>query len=76
MNYPPPFQDLPTLSAHTTIGESTIMQMVKEGRFPQPCKVRLGKHIWRWSTVEKFLSADDNSNVTSIADATRRAVGE
>lgn len=71
----PPFQDLPTLAAHTCLGESTIERMVKEGRFPQPRKNKCGKNLWVWREVESFLSAPEDETVVEldrIREATRR----
>ena len=75
LSYPPPFQDLPTLAAHTCLGESTIERMVKEGRFPPPRKEKCGKRLWVWAEVEKFLAApeDDEAVLASrILEHSRR----
>jgi hypothetical protein len=37
--YPPPYQDLATLSAHICAAESTIENWVRLGLFPEPKKV-------------------------------------
>lgn len=77
--YPPPFQDLATLSAHICVGESTIENWVKIGLFPEPRKVG-GKRLWSWKTVEKHLAAQGEPVGTSdialaerITNATRAA---
>jgi predicted DNA-binding transcriptional regulator AlpA len=53
--YPPPFQDLATLSAHISVGESTIENWVKLGLFPAPHKIG-GKRLWQWKEVERHLA--------------------
>lgn len=71
----PPFQDLPTLAWHTSLGESTIERMVKEGRFPQPRKKKAGKNLWLWSEVYNHLAAQEDEAVVEldrIREATRR----
>jgi predicted DNA-binding transcriptional regulator AlpA len=77
--YPPPFQDLATLSAHISVGESTIENWVKQGLFPEPRKVG-GKRLWQWKAVEKHLAAQSETVGTSdisiaerITNATRQA---
>ena len=78
--YPPPYQDLRTLSEHICAGESTIENWVKLGLFPAPTKIG-GKRLWRWKDVERHL-ADRSAGVASSADdmaeriknATRQAV--
>ncbi len=76
--YPPPFQDLATLSAHICMAESTIENAVKMGTFPKP-KLQGGKRLWRWKDVERHLAADDDAAPTAagdhagrIRDATRK----
>jgi predicted DNA-binding transcriptional regulator AlpA len=76
--YPPPFQDLQTLSEHISTGESTIENWVKQGMFPPPKKIG-GKRLWRWKDVERHL-AIENEGVKSpdaqaerIREATRAA---
>jgi hypothetical protein len=75
----PPFQDLATLSAHISAGESTIENWVKMGLFPAPKKVG-GKRLWSWKEVERHLAPDDATMApskidiaASITNATRRA---
>jgi hypothetical protein len=53
--YPPPFQDLATLSAHICAAESTIENWVRLGLFPEPKKVG-GKRLWSWNEVERHLA--------------------
>jgi len=76
LQYPPPFQDIATLAAHTCLGETTIERMVKEGRFPQPRREKCGKRLWVWAEVERFLSAPEDEGqvdeVVRIREATRR----
>jgi hypothetical protein len=55
--YPPPYQDLATLSAHICASESAIENWVRLGLFPPPRKVG-GKRLWSWSEVERHLAAN------------------
>lgn len=55
MNYPPPFQDLRTLSEHICVGESTIERWVREGTFVKPERNGPKGPLWRWSQVERML---------------------
>jgi len=55
--YPPPYQDLATLSKHICASESAIANWVRHGLFPQPRKVG-GKRLWSWSEVESHLAAN------------------
>jgi predicted DNA-binding transcriptional regulator AlpA len=78
--YPPPFQDLATLSAHVCMAESTIENAVKMGTFPKP-KKQGGKRLWRWRDVERHLAAEADDVPTAprehaerIRDATRKAL--
>ena len=74
----PPFQDLQTLAAHTSIGTATIEELVRAGRFPQPRKNKCGKRLWVLSEVEDFLAAPDNDPAEKggpVYEATRRATG-
>lgn len=77
--YPPPFQDLKTLSEHTCIGESTIETYVRLGTFPAPRK-RYGKRLWVWAEVAAHLAAMDadvaasKSEAEGIREATKRAL--
>jgi len=74
--YPPPFQDLRTLSEHVCLSERTIENAVKMGQFPAP-KMQGGKRLWRWKDVEKHLAADTDaapSMADSIREATRNAL--
>jgi predicted DNA-binding transcriptional regulator AlpA len=80
--YPPPFQDLATLSAHICVGESTIEHWVKLGHFPPPRKVG-GKRLWRWKDVERHLVVTSGDGAASpdevlerIKNATRAAAAE
>lgn len=77
--YPPPFQDLATLSDHICVGESTIENWVKLGQFPAPRKIG-GKRLWQWKEVERHLApstatvaASPEQQARDITDATRRA---
>jgi predicted DNA-binding transcriptional regulator AlpA len=76
--YPPPFQDLRTLSEHICASESTIEGWVKRGLFPPPKKIG-GKNLWRWKEVEKHLAgandltASSDDELRRITDATRQA---
>lgn len=78
--YPPPFQDLATLSEHVCMAERTIENAVKMGMFPKP-KMQGGKRLWRWKDVERHLAADGDAAPTTpaeqaerIRDATRKAL--
>ena len=73
--YPPPFQDLRTLSEHISAGESTIENWVKLGLFPAPRKVG-GKRLWRWKEVERHLAGGGENGSLSAdeqADKIRAA---
>lgn len=77
LNYPPPFQDLRTLSEHVCLGESTIEAMVKENRFPQPRRNKCGKRLWVWKEVEAWLAEPENTPLEqgeAIYAATLRAI--
>lgn len=69
--YPPPFQDLATLSEHVCAGESTIENWVKMGLFPAPKKVG-GKRLWCWKEVERHLAADAGTVASSADDLVAR----
>lgn len=80
--YPPPFQDLRTLSEHICAAESTIENWVRQGLFPAPRKIG-GKNLWRWKEVERYLAhANDlaaslpQDETRRITDATRAAASE
>lgn len=72
--YPPPFQDLATLSAHICAAESTIEGWVKMGLFPPPKKVG-GKRLWQWKEVERHLAANGEGVPTldEVAERIRHA---
>jgi predicted DNA-binding transcriptional regulator AlpA len=81
--YPPPFQDLRTLSEHICVGESTIERWVSLNMFPAPHRIG-GKRLWRWKEVEKHLaarkandaaSAERDRQAEDITNATRAAAG-
>jgi hypothetical protein len=55
--YPPPYQDITTLSEHICAAESTIENWVRLGLFPEPRKVG-GKRLWSWKEVEHHLAAN------------------
>jgi len=59
----PAFQDLETLAWYTSIGASTIERMVKDGRFPQPRRNKVGKNIWVWAEVYSHLAAPEDEAV-------------
>jgi predicted site-specific integrase-resolvase len=77
--YPPPFQDLATLSEHICAAESTIENWVKMGIFPKP-RMQGGKRMWSWKAVERHLAgetdaAPSTSDLTGrITNATRQAL--
>ena len=54
-SYPPPFQDLATLSENICCGESTIENWVRQGIFPAPKKIG-GKRLWEWKVVQRHLA--------------------
>ena len=54
------------LSAHISVGESTIENWVKLGLFPPPKKVG-GKRLWQWKEVERYLAVRAD-NVSPSAD--------
>jgi hypothetical protein len=70
--YPPPFQDLATLSKHICTGESTIENWVRTGVFPAPKKVG-GKRLWQWKEVERHLAKGANPD-TPCLDAQAEAI--
>jgi hypothetical protein len=78
--YPPPYQDIATLSEHICAAESTIENWVKMGLFPAPKKVG-GKRLWQWKEVERHLAANGEGVPTldqvaeRITNATRQAAG-
>jgi predicted DNA-binding transcriptional regulator AlpA len=77
--YPPPFQDLATLSEHMCTGQSTIENWVRLGLFPPPKKIG-GKSLWSWKEVERHLSRAEEMTITPdgeilrIREATRKIV--
>jgi hypothetical protein len=78
--YPPPYQDLDTLSQHTTLAPRTIEMWVKSGRLPEP-KVRDGKRLWKWKEVERYLDgaagtvpSSPDAEAERIRDGTRKAL--
>lgn len=78
--YPPPFQDLHTLSQHICAAESTIENWVKLGLFPKPVK-QGGKNLWDWKVVQRHLAARGDLMAPSpgeqaerIKNATRKAL--
>jgi excisionase family DNA binding protein len=76
--YPPPYQDIATLSEHTTLAPRTIEMWVKEGKLPPP-RVRGGKRLWKWTDVERYLDGDGDAvpalddQLECIRNATRQA---
>jgi hypothetical protein len=77
--YPPPFQDLATLSEHICTGQSTIENWVTLGLFPPPKKIG-GQCLWAWKEVESYLSHAEEMTPSSgdelfrIREATRKIV--
>lgn len=76
--YPPPYQDLQTLSAHICASESTIENWVKLGLFPPPTRKVGGKRLWSWREVERHLdreqqSASPDELAERIRNGTRQA---
>lgn len=74
--YPPPYQDLETLSQHLCAGESTIERLVQMGQFPKPRKLG-GKRVWSWAEVCRFIDGPQETTTTNllerITNATRKA---
>lgn len=75
--YPPPWQDIATLTQHVTVSERTVDAWVAEGILPPPRK-RGGKLMWKWSEVDAYLSngkpgASPDAKADEIRDGTRRA---
>jgi hypothetical protein len=77
--YPPPFQDLQTLSVHICVGESTIENWIRMGIFPAPKKIG-GKRLWEWKVVARHLAnvadpiaASPDQQAEAIRNATRAA---
>jgi hypothetical protein len=74
----PPYQDIATLSEHTTLAPRTIEMWVKEGKLPPPC-VKGGKRLWKWKDVERYLDGNDaavpalEDELEKIRNATRQA---
>ena len=80
--YPPPYQDIDTLSEHIDLAPRTIEMWVLDGRLPPP-KVNKGKRLWKWKEVERYLdgeagkvSSSADAEAERVRDATRRAVAE
>jgi hypothetical protein len=78
--YPPPYQDIVTLSEHICASESAIENWVRLGLFPPPRKVG-GKRLWSWSEVESHLAANRQLVAASpdelaerIKDGTKQAI--
>ena len=77
--YPPPFQDLATLSEHICTAQSTIEHWVTLGLFPAPKKLG-GKCLWSWKEVETCLSNAEEmitapgDDLLRIREATRKIV--
>jgi predicted DNA-binding transcriptional regulator AlpA len=78
--YPPPYQDITTLSEHLCSSESAIENWVRLGLFPQPRKVG-GKRLWSWKEVENHLATNKQLSAASpdelaerIKNGTRQAV--
>jgi|HubBroStandDraft_6_1064221.scaffolds.fasta_scaffold376128_2 predicted DNA-binding transcriptional regulator AlpA len=72
--YPPPFQDLRTLTQHVCMSEDTIERLVKDGRFPEPRKNKCGKRLWVWKEVESYLSKPDDETPADEAERIRETV--
>ena len=74
----PQFQDLRTLAHYTCLSPTTIEDLVKANRFPQPRKNKCGKRLWVWAEVYEHLAAPDNEPAAKggpIYEATRRLAG-
>jgi hypothetical protein len=71
LSYPPPFQDLATLSEHICTAESTIENWVKLGLFPAPQKIG-GKRLWQWKEVERHLTVRMDAVATSLDEQAER----
>ena len=76
--YPPPYQDIRTLSEHICLSERTIETWVKLGKLPAPVAGSDGKRLWRWKDVEKHLAPEraigtPSDDIERIREATRAA---
>jgi hypothetical protein len=69
--YPPPFQDIATLSAHICAAESTIENWVRLGLLPEPKKVG-GKRLWSWKEVERHLAVIGDTAAASPDELAER----
>ena len=72
--YPPPWQDMATLSAHICLSADTISKLIRERGFPKPC-LRAGKQLWNFRNVDSWL-ADNPDIVSDLAEKVRRATRE
>jgi hypothetical protein len=68
--YPPPWQDLRTLSEHICASESAIENWVRRGIFPPPKKIG-GKNLWEWKTVQRHLAHAGDNGPSLANDAAR-----
>jgi predicted site-specific integrase-resolvase len=75
----PPYQDAETLADHLCISVRTIDEWTKIGRLPPP-RVRVGKRLWKWKDVERYLDGDSDMVASSpdelasrITETTRAA---
>ena len=65
--YPPDFVDADELAYRLSCSKSTVSSYVARGLLPKPTKI--GDLVrWRWSTVDKFVSALE-TGADSHADA-------
>jgi hypothetical protein len=71
--YPPPYQDIQTLSKHVCMSERTIEEQVRRGLFPPHKKVQGAKKLWKWKEVEAYLDGGMQSETDRIKEATRAA---
>lgn len=54
-NYPPPYQDIVTLSEHLCLSMRTIEAWVEQRKLPPPINAG-GKRLWRWKDVERAMA--------------------
>lgn len=51
------FLRMKAVKAATGLGRSSIYQLIKEGKFPRPCKIGLQAVAWPSSEIERWQRA-------------------
>lgn len=79
-DYPPPWQDMPTLCWHICATPPTVEKWVVDGVLPPPRK-RGGKLMWKWIEVDELLTRGKeggapDSAAERIRHDTRKALEE